>query len=252
MGRKCFVPYCKSGYNTCQDVVAMFSCPNDPVSLKLWSEAIARQDRPLRSTDCICEKHFREEDILRSWIAYDKSGKEIMRVNYKRIRLRDGSVPCFFPKSKNIYSRKRRKSDDENDDKNSIIPQVNHVFGVYPSDKILDRTDYLSDALDEKLDDNNCGTSTDEDCSVDSPEINESHDDSDIEDERRHVKIIKSAKLFESIWQDINIITLPSKSWAVFLLRPNGDRKIVFTQMGFLNGVPLPTKQASKFIISLR
>lgn len=66
MGRKCFVPRCNSGYDSCPDKVSLFSVPKDKVNE--WQAIIPRSDRKLRTRDCVCEKHFLEEFIIREVI----------------------------------------------------------------------------------------------------------------------------------------------------------------------------------------
>lgn len=36
MGKKCFVPNCRSGYQSCPDQVPLFKAPSEPARLELW------------------------------------------------------------------------------------------------------------------------------------------------------------------------------------------------------------------------
>lgn len=61
MGRSCFVPNCKSGYDG--NKVSLFRVP--PAKVDIWKKHIPRQDKVLTSKDFICEKHFQPEFIIR-------------------------------------------------------------------------------------------------------------------------------------------------------------------------------------------
>ena len=61
MGRRCVVPKCKSGYKGNTEKVSVFLIPKQ--KLRAFERAIPRQDRKLTAKD-VCEKHFREEEII--------------------------------------------------------------------------------------------------------------------------------------------------------------------------------------------
>lgn len=67
MNRKCYVPYCKSGYENCKIKYSVFRVPKDEETRKEWGRAIKRIDKELTDKDCVCEKHFKESDIIRNW-----------------------------------------------------------------------------------------------------------------------------------------------------------------------------------------
>jgi THAP domain len=67
MGRTCYVVGCKSGYEGVKEkdrTVHFFSARN-PKTLSLWRAIIPRKDLKLESKHYVCEKHFREEDIMK-------------------------------------------------------------------------------------------------------------------------------------------------------------------------------------------
>ncbi|XP_071445549.1 uncharacterized protein [Hetaerina americana] len=252
MGRKCFVPYCNSGYSTCNGSVTMFSCPNDPEIMKKWSDAVLRQDRAFRPNDCICEKHFKEEDIIRHWRAYDKNGKEVMKVAYKRIRLRDGAVPCYFPSNKDCYCRKKRRASNLNDSKLKRI--LAKSSEEYPQNMIVNPVMTTSDFSGDEKNYSN-GSFDDKPIVEGFEELYDPYPNNEMEcavsrsrigvvSEMEPKDLLARARLFEELWKDSQIISLPSKSWAVFQLEANHERKIVITQMGLTDaGVPVPVKQ---------
>jgi hypothetical protein len=71
MPKKCFVPNCKTGYDSNHGKIAIFKAPSNPKKLLQWSKAIPRKDRNLNSTSFVCEKHFFPSDIKREWVSAD-------------------------------------------------------------------------------------------------------------------------------------------------------------------------------------
>lgn len=67
MGRRCFVPNCKSGYKSSKEKVAVFSVPKDENLLNKWRKVIPRSDRMLSCKNFVCEKHFSSDDIVKEW-----------------------------------------------------------------------------------------------------------------------------------------------------------------------------------------
>lgn len=63
--RTCFAPKCTSGYKSNNEKVSMFKAPSDVEKRKIWQKIIPRADRILTSQDVLCEKHFREGDIVK-------------------------------------------------------------------------------------------------------------------------------------------------------------------------------------------
>ncbi|CAG9814773.1 unnamed protein product [Phaedon cochleariae] len=112
MGRKCSVPHCYTGYRQCKEKAALYKVPDDDFFLSKWQEAIARDDRPITPKDFVCEKHFKEEDILRRRII-----KDVVE-EYQRPKLKPDAIPSIFPDWPEFISKmtkKRRKMPVETD-----------------------------------------------------------------------------------------------------------------------------------------
>ncbi|KAH7964822.1 hypothetical protein HPB49_001572 [Dermacentor silvarum] len=86
MGKKCFLPRCKSAYETCTEKVLLFVAPRETDRLmQIWRHAIPRKDLVLQSTDYVCEKHFepggsgkrrRADEVSRLPCSFDKDRKK--------------------------------------------------------------------------------------------------------------------------------------------------------------------------------
>lgn len=63
MGRKCFVPKCKSSYYNSKEKVSLFRVPKDKINE--WQAKIPRTDRNLTERDYVCEKHFSQSFIIK-------------------------------------------------------------------------------------------------------------------------------------------------------------------------------------------
>ncbi|KAG5886875.1 hypothetical protein JTB14_024732 [Gonioctena quinquepunctata] len=106
MGRKCAVPHCYTGYRKCLEKASLYKVPDDDFFLNKWQEAISREDRPITPKDYVCEKHFRDEDILRKRII-----KDVIE-NYQRPKLKPDAIPSIFPDLPEFIlkmTKKRRK-----------------------------------------------------------------------------------------------------------------------------------------------
>lgn len=71
---KCCVVYCTSGYKSNPEKVSQFRVPKNPILREKWVKAIARKDFVFNDRTFVCSKHFKEEDIIRTW----HSGSEDM------------------------------------------------------------------------------------------------------------------------------------------------------------------------------
>ena len=60
-----------------------------------WKKAIPRKDRVLEKQDVLCDKHFRDEDVLRFEIVF-VNGEE-HSLPRKLPKLKDGALPCIWP-----------------------------------------------------------------------------------------------------------------------------------------------------------
>lgn len=95
MGKKCFVPRCKSGYDSCKEKVSLFSVPKTEDRLEVWRRAIGRKDRVLQATDCVCEKHFEAKFVSKYWEAVYKG--HVLMTSPRKPCLASDAVPTKFP-----------------------------------------------------------------------------------------------------------------------------------------------------------
>lgn len=96
MGRKCFVPRCNTGYDSCQEKLSLFSAPKNPARLQAWRNAIPRKDRVLKTTDFVCEKHFEPAYVIKTWTAVYNG--VVLASTFRRAQLSADAVPTIFPK----------------------------------------------------------------------------------------------------------------------------------------------------------
>ena len=87
MGKKCVVTFCKSGYQSQKqneevkkEKISIFSVPNDQKTIEQWGKAIPRQDYILKKGHVVCEKHFLDEQILRTRQVTDDHGNVLASV----------------------------------------------------------------------------------------------------------------------------------------------------------------------------
>lgn len=73
MGRHCAVPNCYSGYRRYKndEKISLYKVPDDEYFLLKWNEAIAREDRPVTPRDYVCDKHFTQDDIIKTRVIKD-------------------------------------------------------------------------------------------------------------------------------------------------------------------------------------
>lgn len=64
---KCVVVGCTSGYRSNKEKVHQFCAPKDLNLRKKWQIRIPRKDFILGDKSYVCEKHFKEEDIIKFW-----------------------------------------------------------------------------------------------------------------------------------------------------------------------------------------
>lgn len=81
---KCIAVGCTSGYKSNSEKVRFFRVHKNNDKAKEWQKASQRSDIILNSSHCFCEKHFTENDIVWKKIFYDKDGKIIQEVGYKK------------------------------------------------------------------------------------------------------------------------------------------------------------------------
>ncbi|KAK8777206.1 hypothetical protein V5799_029449 [Amblyomma americanum] len=94
MGRKCFVPNCKSGYEPSEKRIRAFRAPKDPRRLTAWAKAIGRTDRPLTSDCYVCERHFPSTAIKKQKWFVEYKGNVLLEQPKKPVLLPD-AVPSL-------------------------------------------------------------------------------------------------------------------------------------------------------------
>lgn len=68
MVKKCCVPNCNSNYDSTDCYITVFKFPNDPKRLADWISKIPRADLVVNGNTRICEKHFDERFIRRTYL----------------------------------------------------------------------------------------------------------------------------------------------------------------------------------------
>lgn len=96
MGKKCFIPRCNTGYDSCQEKLSLFSVPKNPARLQAWQDAIPRKHRLLKTTDYVCEKHFEPAYVIKTWTAVHNG--VVLASTFRRAQLSADAVPTIFPK----------------------------------------------------------------------------------------------------------------------------------------------------------
>ncbi|XP_065300840.2 uncharacterized protein [Dermacentor albipictus] len=92
--RSCFVPLCTTGYRPSTKRISMFSAPRDPARLSEWETRIRRADKRLTPAAVVCERHFEDSCIERTFkIVVDGVVNEIAR---DIPRLKPNAVPTVF------------------------------------------------------------------------------------------------------------------------------------------------------------
>lgn len=110
---KCFVPGCKSGYKTCSTTSCFFQPPRNPVLFKKWQQAIPRADRLLSQKDKVCEHHFSQDLVEKTYKI--NVGGTITEVERGRAKLDPDAVPRLFPNlpkylSKEVNMKRKRRA----------------------------------------------------------------------------------------------------------------------------------------------
>ncbi|XP_035229653.1 52 kDa repressor of the inhibitor of the protein kinase-like [Stegodyphus dumicola] len=89
----CCVP--NSNYAGTENYVSVYKFPMDEANKQLWGCKIPRANFTPSKRSVVCEKHFREDMIVREDVYTDKNGV-ISRIPRKRPMLKDGAYPCIF------------------------------------------------------------------------------------------------------------------------------------------------------------
>ena len=81
MTRWCAVPECKTNSRAETIKRSVFLVPKDTAQLKKWINAIPGITE-LKTTSVICEKHFKNSDIIKEWVHYGQDGRIITQVSF--------------------------------------------------------------------------------------------------------------------------------------------------------------------------
>lgn len=103
----CFAPGCSSGYVSSRrsgQRVSLFSVPKEPERLKAWQRAVPRADQVLDASSRICELHFDEQYIVRSF-THTING-ETVTIPRDRPVLTSDAIPTVFPNLPQYLSKK--------------------------------------------------------------------------------------------------------------------------------------------------
>lgn len=89
------VPGCTSGYRKSETARHFFCAPRDTDQRAAWDHAIPRADKKLSNTSRVCDVHFHEEDILKTFTHIINGKKvEIARGKWSVV---EGCAPQIFP-----------------------------------------------------------------------------------------------------------------------------------------------------------
>ncbi|CAG9773624.1 unnamed protein product [Ceutorhynchus assimilis] len=96
MPRKCCVLGCRSNYDGTSEKVSVFQFPIDKDLKDKWLEAINRKDYVPSKYAGVCQKHFIEDEVVRSCDRLDLKTGKIIRYDGEgrfRITLEAGAIP---------------------------------------------------------------------------------------------------------------------------------------------------------------
>lgn len=126
----CFVPGCTSGYKSNPEKRHFFAPPSDPQLLERWVRAIPRADKLLSKTCKVCDVHFMQHDIVKTY-KHVIDG-QVVEIDRGCWALQPEAVPCQFPNVPSYLSKtiKRRRSPK---DRASLPNKV--VLVATPSDE---------------------------------------------------------------------------------------------------------------------
>lgn len=213
MGKKCFVPWCNSGYSTCTEKVSLFEAPKDANRLEIWRHAIAREDRILQPRDSVCEKHFEPKFITKTWEATYK-GHVLMSVPRKALLAKD-AVPTKFPDCPNKIRKKKQPAGTK---------RVTPVSPVYPA------SNGTSDTFDPVQ------------IKLEPPRTPEPLSESMT---AAHTK--SACDVFFDVFDEAESAVLPNAAWACHKVEIGGLRTVVYSEVQLLEATtPLQDAAASE------
>lgn len=103
----CFVPGCTSGFKSNPQKRHYFAPPRDPQLLGRWTRAIPRADKVLTKTCKVCDVHFQEADIVKTY-KHVING-ETVEIDRETWALKSDAVPCLSPNRPSYLSSQRKK-----------------------------------------------------------------------------------------------------------------------------------------------
>ncbi|KAH6945607.1 hypothetical protein HPB50_009291 [Hyalomma asiaticum] len=105
--RHCFAPGCNAGYVSARKQgkkASLFAVPVDDERRKAWERAIPRADNPLENNCIVCEAHFDERFIVRSY-KHVINGEPV-EIPRDRPTLTVDAIPTIFPNLPAYLSKK--------------------------------------------------------------------------------------------------------------------------------------------------
>nr|XP_037289776.1 LOW QUALITY PROTEIN: uncharacterized protein LOC119184107 [Rhipicephalus microplus] len=105
--RHCFAPGCTAGYVSARKQgkkASLFTAPEDDERRKAWERLIPRADKPLEKNCVICEAHFDERFIVRTY-KHVING-ETVEIPRDRPCLTPDAIPTVFPNVPSYLTKK--------------------------------------------------------------------------------------------------------------------------------------------------
>lgn len=172
--------------------------------------------RPFRTNDRICERHFTKDQILTHW-DHVIDGK-LVQLEREKPRLKDNAIPLLNLEVRDAHAKRTRV----------IVPKEQKVTRIKQQLLVAETTDATDDGTDASNDvdlDNHLdmATSDEEVVDVRIEKLNETGEDAaETQDENA------KQKMFDTIYDDIYEVVLPSTLWGIH--RDPEQKFIAFTQ----------------------
>ena len=99
---KCSAPGCKGNYSSTVGYVSVLKLPTDPDLRHKWIRALHLVD--INRYTYVCEKHFRDEDIARSYSVPSGTNATLQEIPRKVPVLCKGAVPYYLPGCPKYFS----------------------------------------------------------------------------------------------------------------------------------------------------
>ena len=95
MPNKCSAPGCKGNYSSTDGYVTVFKLPLEQELRSKWINALHLEN--IHANTFVCEKHFRNEDISRTYSVPSGPNASLQEFPRKLPILHKDAVPCFLP-----------------------------------------------------------------------------------------------------------------------------------------------------------